>query len=135
MPHYRTHAFLLIVAVGCAGLLSGCSNSDQQSQVKGAVSLDGQPLAHATVTLINDELGVGGSATVENGQFQFAAELPPGSYLIEIGPPPARAPHEAPLKTPAVKLPKYVQNAKTSGLTAELKPGENSLELDFAAKK
>lgn len=74
----------------CAALLPfslvGCGNSlapSNRSEVKGFVSLDGQPLAGAEVKLISDK-STGFATTNDAGQFQLVQAVHPGSYRVVI---------------------------------------------------
>lgn len=52
----------------------------------------------------------------------------PGKYRVAINPPNNPDPDEPPTRS---KLPARYANLETSGLTAEVKPGQNNIELEL----
>ena len=52
----------------------------------------------------------------------------PGKYRVAINPPPNPDPDKPPSKS---KIPAKYENLDSSGLTAEIKPGPNSIELEL----
>lgn len=85
--------FLQAVVAAAALLLPGFSFAQQQSAiVRGVVAgADGQPVAGATVTLL-DQLGtrVAATATESGGRFRLE-EVPPGTYTVFAEAPPGRS--------------------------------------------
>lgn len=73
----------------CLSLLpltfTGCGSSvtAARSEVKGIVSMDGQPLAGAEVKLISEK-STGFARTNDAGQFQLVQAVPPGNYRVVI---------------------------------------------------
>lgn len=123
-------AMLLVAAV----LLAGCSETSQDAKVSGQVMLDGNPLASGVILFEDSVSGTGGSAVVENGTFAIPTPLPAGKYAVALQPPPPPAPHEPASKSPRVKLPRHLTLPATSGLEADLAPGENALGFEVASK-
>jgi hypothetical protein len=79
------------ILLGLAGLvaaLAGCSDPYAgRMEVNGAVTLQGEPLSHATINFIPlDKQDTRSSAAVENGQYHIPREsgLKAGKYLIQI---------------------------------------------------
>lgn len=138
--------------LACAvGLLLGCSGSKEPARgpVKGRVTLNGKALPGATVVFESKALGVSQTApTDDNGNYEFAAYnaagLPAGSYKVAVSVGTFLAPGEeilkidvsksptAPKKAPAAVPEKY-RKPDASGLSAEVKAGENG-PFDFDLK-
>lgn len=112
----------------------GCGKAEQAAKVSGHIKLDGSPISSGVILLQDDVRGVGGTAVVSNGDFAFESPLPPGQYVVALQPPPPPAPHEPQTKGPRLNVPKHLLNPATSGLKAEVGPGENSLEFDVDSK-
>ncbi len=90
----------------------------------GVITLDGQPLGKADVTLVSLTLSkprVFTAATDAAGQFAFPAELPPGTYAVMV--------------TGGVKPPpaKY-QSTMTSGVELVVKGGPNTADVKLQSK-
>jgi hypothetical protein len=128
-----------------AALATGCGAVEDGQPVEGIVSLDGKPLAHATVTWHpqGDTKGHGGSGrTDETGRYRLTTPyqkktLVAGSYKVVIShrrnpdgslPPP----NDQPIDSPARETlpPRYSSTQKTE-LTFELSSGEKK-SADFA---
>lgn len=124
----------LIVCLGTAVLFAGCSDTDENATVSGQITLDGKPLPAGVILFEDSANGVGGSAVVENGAFVIPTPLPTGKYAVALQPPPLPAPHESNKKGPRVKLPQHLTRPATSGLEADLTPGENALDFKVASK-
>jgi hypothetical protein len=89
MSGFRRYCFVALSLAAAAG--AGCSASGDnlpREPVAGSVTLDGQALASGTIqfTPENQATGVGGGATIQNGQFSIPREtgLVPGSYRVAI---------------------------------------------------
>jgi hypothetical protein len=101
--------------------VSAKSPAAKTGQVKGLVTLDGQPLAAAEVTIVTLDLPRPRvfTAKVANGAYAFADELPTGKYvLIVIG----------------KGVPEKFATTLTSGLRVEVAGGPSELNLDLKAK-
>ncbi len=128
------HRVCLTLLLTVPFLLSGCSESNEQANVSGQVTLDGTPLSAGVILFEDSVSGTGGSAVVENGAFSISTPLPTGKYAVALQPPPPPAPHEPASKGPRVKLPRHVTLPQTSGLEADLAPGDNALDFEVASK-
>jgi len=90
-PHGLTRVFRGTLLAGLAALLAGCDGSGV-TPVRGTVTIDGAPLAGATVTFVPDEttkgtLGYG--FTGEDGRFEVSSAqgksgLRAGTYRVTI---------------------------------------------------
>ncbi|MCA9069051.1 MAG: hypothetical protein KDA84_09020 [Planctomycetaceae bacterium] len=137
--HLRTLKFPLLTGLGMVFLLSGLSGCGGESSptglVQGQVKMKGKPIEEGQVVLFSEPGRPVGSAPITSGgTFEFSAPVPAGNYVVAILPPaeevPAGAePSSAKPKIPAIP-PKY-RNEATSGLTAAIEPGENSLDLQI----
>ena len=116
------------MSIGCGG-----SDAPPSGTVTGTVTMAGSPLTNGTVVYMDDATGVGGSAELdEQGQYAFDAPLRAGQYAVSIQPPPLPAPHETPAApSEPFAVPQKFQDAKTSGLTAEVKEGKNVINFDL----
>jgi hypothetical protein len=119
-----------------ASLVAGCGGTDQL-EVQGTVSYDGQPVkagAIAFVPAANQGLSAGG--TVLDGKYHIPAHIGPktGAYRVEIRwakPTGKKIKSEtgATLELTEEGLPaKYNDQSE---LTAELKPGSNTVNFDL----
>lgn len=147
MNHFR----LLVLFGAVCGLL-GCSGSKEppRGTVKGRVTLGGKPLSGATIVFDSKALGVSQTATLDDdGKYEFAsyaaAGLPAGSYKVTISSGRFMEPGEevpkfgagtkvgvAPKKAPTPIPDKYAK-AESSGLSADVKAGDNP-PFDFDLK-
>lgn len=155
----RTHALfanfcwpwsivVLVVAAGC----SRAPDKWEQARLRtipaaGRVTLDGQQVSQATIIFWNDAVPTSPSAlTADDGSFHLRTYVPKdgapvGSYAVSIAkttetrPPPTDP--EAPPPPIAIThhLPKRYQDAKTSGLTAEVtEEGPNEFVFELSTK-
>lgn len=123
-----------------AAILSGCSG-EPLGQISGTVTYQGQPVTSGSVVFedssagisVNAPLGPDGSFTVET----FDRDgLPPGTYQVAVSPR-GFATEGAPLVTPgnesapASPIPSKYHTPATSGLTREVKVGENVFKIEL----
>lgn len=88
----RTHrigcSFALTIASGLILVIAGCGGSDTDGRVEvsGLVTLDGQPLDDAHITLIPESSGPAVSGAITGGEFRLGAAEGPavGPYFVEI---------------------------------------------------
>lgn len=148
MNRYPTLALL-----AASALLAGCGGPKElpRGAVRGRVTLAGKPLPGATIVFENKAVGVSQSATLDDeGKYEFvtyaASGLPAASYKVTVSngrfmlpgeeiprlAPTAKGPAAPPKKAAAVIPDKYAK-AESSGLSAEVKAGDNS-PFDFELK-
>jgi hypothetical protein len=101
------------------------------------VTFQGKPLPSGVIIFVGDKAYNG--ALDANGSYAIAA-IKPGSYKIVVTteadklPKPAKDAKEPEDTKPAktfVPIPKKYADAETSGLTAEVKNGENNFDLEL----
>jgi len=113
--------------LACIGLLISCvwfwlcagCQSDGSVSVEGTVTLDGQPLAEATVQFISETGTTAGAVTDKNGRYVLTyvegkRGVPPGKYKVRIST--ARGESETPDGKPIPAVPERIPmqyNAKT----------------------
>jgi hypothetical protein len=133
---------LMTAALGL--LLAGCGGTKElpRGPVKGRVTMGNQPVAGATVTFESKGVGVAQTAsTDDSGNYEFesynATGLPAGSYKVTVSSgrfmqPGEEIPRIDPTKKPAAPpkpktttIPDKYAKAETSGLSAEVKAGQN----------
>lgn len=148
MNRYRALALLC-----AAASLAGCGGSKEAARgvVRGQVTLYGKPLSGAIIVFENKAVGVNQSATLDDdGRYEFitydAAGLPAGSYKVTISAGRFMKPgEEIPKLTPGPKvvtpvakkpdaiIPDKYAKAESSGLSADVKAGDNP-PFDFHLK-
>ena len=123
--------------------IAGCDSG--LATVSGTVTLDGAPIAggpdvRGTVTFMRAD----GSGTPaigildENGRYELSSGkkwgVPPGAYAVAIVatriiiPEPGATPSGRPI------TPRRYASAKDSGLTADVKPGDNTLDFPLVSR-
>ena len=138
----------------CAVALAGCGGTSEVPRgiVKGRVVLDGRTLSGATIVFENKVIGVSQTAALDDdGRYEFVAYnavgLPAGSYQVSIisgqflAPGdeihrieiPAKGVTPPAKKKPGTSIPDKYTKADKSGLTAEVKTGDNPA-YDFELK-
>jgi hypothetical protein len=124
------------VAVLWLATLAGCGGNADLGIVAGVVTLDGQPLANATVEFIptdgSETRTSYDGTTDESGRYKlyFSAGhegAAPGAYTVHIWPP---GPNDESPVRPAVQLPPQY-NAR-SELSATVAAGKNSIDFPLA---
>jgi len=125
---------LALAALAC---LAGCGES-KTAPVNGRVKLkDGSDVSVLAGYSVSFEAEGGKTSAVgefdRDGTFKlstFGANdgAVPGKYRVAINPPPNPDPDKPPTKS---KLPPKYENLNSSGLTAEIKPGQNNIELEL----
>jgi hypothetical protein len=124
-----TLAVVALAAVGCGG----GNTAPVNGRVKFKDGSDVSVLAGHTVTFETDADRMSGCGDIQaDGTFKITTFAPNdgaliGAHRISITPP--EPPPDAPLPKPIVH-PKY-KDYGTSGLTVEIKPGTNSVELEL----
>jgi len=97
--------------------------------------LDGQPFSDGMVSLYSNASGVGAQVPIDaEGKYVVKDSLVLGTYTVAIVPPlppPPGPPTGAPVKKEKAKIPAKFSNPKTSGLTVEVKKGENTFNIEM----
>lgn len=119
---------LLSLAAGCGG-----ETVRQTGTVAGKIELDGKPLSGMQILFEDTKQGFRASAGVQDGNYKFESPLVVGNYQVAVLAPPAPPPGEASKQKPGLPAvpKKYLDGAK-SGLTADVKSGDNT--FDFKLK-
>src|SRR5262245_47011539 len=125
---------LVLLVLAC---LAGCGEG-KTAPVNGRVKLkDGSDVSVLASYSLSFEPDGGKTSAVgevnPDGSFKlstFGANdgAVPGKYRVAINPPPNPDPDKPPSKS---KLPAKYENLNSSGLTAEIKPGPNNIELEL----
>ena len=128
-------AFGTVVVLGLA-MVAGCHQNADLGTVAGIVTVDGQPLANATVEFIPAEGSETRSSydgtTDESGRYQLhfsagKAGAAPGAYTVHIWPPEPN--DDSPARAAPQLLPQY---SARSELTATVVAGSNSIDFPLA---
>ncbi len=137
LPNTTSAAKALCFAV-CDLVLTGCGGR-YDSTVNGTVTLDGNPVPRGAVSFSPQGSGATAYGLIkENGGYTLQtgreAGLPPGQYVATVaaneesaargkdgGPPPLGKPI----------TPDWYRSPSTSGLTFEVKPGDNKINLEL----
>ncbi|QDT97225.1 carboxypeptidase-like regulatory domain-containing protein [Gimesia aquarii] len=129
MQQLRSYS-IIAISIGCLFFLTACgggSDAPELGQVKGKITMDGAPLADASVTFMP-----------ENVRSSFATTDSEGNYeLIYIREEPGAAigKHKvvvSKLKDEVETIPKKYSGE--SELTADVKAGENEVNFDLTSK-
>jgi hypothetical protein len=138
MASVRKYAALLVLLIAGS---AGCGGG-YDATVAGAVSLDGNPLHRGTVSFAPQSAGSAAFGVIKgDGTYSLKTGrgegLPPGAYVATVaadeapavsqskdgGPPPPGKPI----------TPDWYRNPATSGLTFEVEPGENTIDLKLTS--
>ena len=134
---HRTRYCICSLLLCCLG---GCLNSDQVTiaPVVGQVKIDGQPVVNAVIAFEDPATGFAAMGKIEtDGKYvlrsQYGNGIPPGEYRVTVSPPPSRddQDREIPPVPGATKIPPKFQQGATSGMTANVEDGENTLDFDL----
>lgn len=130
----------------CLLLISGCGGGKPAGKVSGKVTFNGAPVTEAAIVFENQAAGV--SAKVNLGpDGTYVAKtadsigLPPGNYQVAVTPSQVAETDEVPLvaapsgneQDPPSAIPAKYHSPATSGLTADVKAGDNP-PFDFDLK-
>lgn len=127
----RAAVLLALLAAGC-----GAGRGD----LGGAVTYQGKPVSSGTVTAVGSD-GVPKSGFIADGKYEVR-DLPAGQVKLAVtSPDPGRAPPKSrkgesgpapkPERAGWVPLPEKFADLATSGLTADLKAGANSHDIEL----
>ena len=121
---------LILVAVGLSTL--GCDGRPSRVPVSGQVTIDGKPLEFGTIAFYPSAGGRPGGATLaKDGSYSITMYetndgLPPGKYSVTVA-----AANWISDDACRWHSPKRYQNPKQSGLTAEIKNEDTSVNFDL----
>lgn len=141
---------LFLFVLAASALANGCSRTPALASIKGTVTVDGNPLAKGTIIF---EIDGGRPATgrIENGQivevttFKTGDGLALGTHKVAISANEESAsavvPNPGEAKAPGHNymlgkslIPARYNDPGASGLTAEIKGGENVLEFKLSSQ-
>ncbi len=149
MQHRLIH---LAVSAAILGFTFGCTGDDGSYQgatgtVSGVVKIDGKPLTEkATVTFITKEGFVATGQTDGSGKFTLkykqSSEIPVGKYAVAVMPAAGAASSdpkdfmdeesgETKVAEAKTTIPKKVQSPGGSGITKEIKEGEQTIDIEI----
>ena len=128
-------ATTLISIVLAVAILGGCSGKKEwpKASVTGQVTYKGKPLDHGRVVFIHEQ-GHGGAGEIgADGRYTLQAILGPNRVMIECKDPHATTtdPGRPNMPIPANFIPDRYTNHVDSGLTAEVREGENTEDFDL----
>ena len=138
-----------LVALAMLAVLPACSKAIKTEGVTGVVTYNGEPLADATVKFIPTDATGSQSygKTNEKGEYKLQTLLgaadagtTPGEYkvtvdcitTVETGNMIQENGEEKPETVAESLIPAKYNNAETSGLTATVAPGDNTINFDLS---
>jgi len=135
----------LIPLLLTVAFVSGCSSDSGPvdrgplGTVSGTVTFGGQPATEGSVDFYENAKGFIAHATIgSDGKFQLSPGTPVGNYKVTVTPPQTEVQEidpvavetaEPPPEKKYPNLPEKYRQTSTSGLTLEIKEGENTLEI------
>ena len=139
---------LCLVALSMLAVLPACSKASKTEGVTGVITYNGEPLADATVKFLPTDATGSQSygKTNEKGEYKLQTLLgaadagtTPGEYkvtvdcitTVETGNMIEENGEEKPETVAESLIPAKYNNAETSGLTATVKPGDNTINFDL----
>ena len=135
-------ATLLRRVLGCSAILSlilaGCGERVKMGRVSGKVTYKGQPVPNGAITFLPSPSGPPATGAIENGTYtlqtpEFGRGAVLGKHEVMITAlqdAPTWGPEErTPLPPPII--PVKFGDTSTSGLTAEVQEGENTIDFDL----
>ena len=140
---------LCLVALSMLAVLPACSKAIKTEGVTGVITYNGEPLANATVKFIPTDATGSQSygKTNEKGEYKLQTLLgaadagtTPGEYkvtvdcieTVETGNMIEENGEEKPETVAESLIPAKYNNAETSGLTATVAPGDNTINFDLS---
>ena len=121
---------LCLAALAMLAVLPACSKAIKTEGVTGVITYNGEPLADATVKFIpTDSTGSQSyGKTNEKGEYKVTVDcvksVPTGKMIEENG-------QEIEEMDVEYVLPQKFGNPETSGLTATVAPGDNTINFDL----
>jgi len=129
----RVSGVLLGIAAMVIGVVAvGCDGRPSRVPVSGKVTVEGKPLEVGSITFYATAGGrPGGASLAEGGSYSITMYetndgLPPGKYSVAVA-----AAEWISDKACRWHAPQHYQDAKTSGLTVEIKNEESTFDFDL----
>ena len=132
--------FLMLPGV----LLPGCGGSGLSlGTVSGKVTCQGKPVTVGTVVFVPEKGPSASGALDANGRYALSTKSPGdgavvGKHRVIVSPPtkglplePGKRPSPRTVVKPISNIPLKFQNVKTSGLSADVRPGNNAFDFDL----
>lgn len=113
--------------------MSGCSQGPQLGNLRGKLTLKGEPFSNARVNLINEKTGAAAAAELNpDGSFSIQ-NIPVGSYVVFLAPKTVGDPdNPAAGSGQDPNVPPECYDQKLSKLRVEIKAGPNTATLELA---
>ena len=124
-----TGLFLGVVLVSA----TACNAEKPTATATGTVTYNGTPVTTGQLNLLS-KTGAGAQAKIgETGDFTIAGEIEAGEYTVFVTPPPPepQAPGAGRAKPRTFTVPAKFRDAATSGVTVTVKPGTNTIPVEF----
>ncbi len=137
-PHSISGVRLRLAVLILAQAVCGCGGETEISgNASGKVTLDGQAVTSGSISFISEDGKVGTADMGATGEYAMK-DVVVGDYKVVISPP--ALPHPGmpgtTKKAGQANFPQHpvkYRSDLTSGLTAQVNPGENSLDFDMQA--
>jgi hypothetical protein len=112
--------------LGLLVLVAGCGRSGY-GQVEGKVTFKGQPLTEAAIVFVPERGPAAGGAVGEDGSYRLLTKrLGDGAVLGRC-----KVAFVSPDPLKPLPIPKKYLDAETSGLTVEVKEGQNTINFEI----
>jgi len=127
-------------AVALSTILAGCGGSNNAATVQGVVTLDGVPVSAASISFVPSGGGTQAYAmSDESGNYEAYTGrepgLTPGQYRVTVvareRPKVNQTETGGPAPAGASLTPRWYASLETSGLTFDVKPGSNDINLEL----
>jgi len=139
---FTASSLVAAIAITVGGFASGCGGGGPAiAPVSGEVRLDGKPLAEGYIQFASPTGFGAGSALKADGKFRFRSQygngIPLGVYRVAIVPPPPEGPipmvpdRKAKKGLPISQIPMKYRDMGTSGLSADVKVGNNDFQFEL----
>ena len=127
----RVRVLLLMGLLTCTCCWIGCGGGEPSGSVSGKVTYNGKPVTPGVVQFMNPDTGIGASAQLDASGAYKVLSLRTGEYQVAIQDPPVPSPEEVGkgAQVQKVDVPDKYVDPLTSGLTATISEGENSVDF------
>ena len=129
-----TRACSVVLLIGMT-FVAGCGTAGPPPTAKasGQVTLKGEPVPECEIYFVAAEKGFSANASLDaEGKYKITANLPPATYKVYFaGPKMTKPPKpgEPPLETKPIAVPSKYLAESTSGLSKEVKTGDNVFDF------